>query len=219
MASVKASIYCTGCGTQNIVAAPMEGMEVVCSNCSKSIILKKKAGSANSRRMRVASASIDNSNPSLKRNTVNSDLNRETSNNPLRSHATSNGLKRESVKLDPAAMQGTLLGANLKLMERIESLEDKVLEYQTKNGKLNSKITKLSVSHKEQAAADAGDFPGKGLIEATLLEVKDQKAGQDLYHAMQKKESETLYKTINAVMLEIYEIKKEIEQINKATSK
>lgn len=198
---VKASIYCTGCGTRNIVESPIEGMEVVCQQCSKSIILRKKAASANSKRMKTTTQSPPSSGSSS-----------------LRSTSTSGSLKKESTRFDSPSMQGTLLDANLKLMERIELLEDKVLDYQAKNGELKTELTELSVSRKEQDADDAGDFPGKGLIEATLLEVKDQKAGQDLYHAMQKKESETLYKTINAVMLEIYEIKKEIERISTETT-
>jgi hypothetical protein len=186
MKEVKASIYCSECGYQNIVASPIEGMEVMCSKCKRSIILRKKAEPSDSKRIPAAVGS----------------------------------LKTDSTIIPkvPVSKEQNLVTANLKMMARLEELENQIYNLQSENKDLQNKLTTEMVGLREVQAKKESEFPGKNLLEAILLEVKDQKAGQELAQALQRKDADTLYRTINAMMMEIYEIKKEIAKIGENAS-
>lgn len=185
---VKASIYCSECGYQNIVSSPIEGMEVTCAKCKRSIILRKKAEVSDSKRMPVTP------------------VNKEGS------------LRTDTVSIPkPVNKEQNLVAANLKMMARIEELENQILNLQRENKEIQNKLTNEMVAVKENLAKNDDDYPGKNKLEAILLEVKDQKAGQELAQALQRKEADTLYRTINAMMMEIYEVKKEIAKANEGS--
>lgn len=186
MKEVKASIYCSECGYQNIVASPVEGMEVLCSKCKRSIILRKKSEQSDSKRLRVESSSNKT----------------EPASNPK----------------TQVSKEQNLVAANLKMMARLEDLESQIYALQTENKDLQNKLTTEMVALREVQAKKETNFPGKNLLEAILLEVKDQKAGQELAQALQRKDADTLYRTINAMMMEIYEIKKELAKFSESTS-
>lgn len=181
MKEIKASIYCSECGYQNIVAAPVEGMEVLCAKCKRSIILRKKAEASDSKRLTTPSGSN------------------------LRTETTVIPRPQTTV-----SKEQNLVTANLKMMARLEELENQLFTLQRENKDLQNKLTTEMVAAKEGQSQKESTFPGKNLLEAILLEVKDQKAGQELAQALQRKDADTLYRTINAMMMEIYEIKKEI---------
>lgn len=187
MKEVKASIYCSECGYQNIVSAPEEGMEVLCAKCKRSIILRKKAESNDSKRLTTT---------------------------------TSVNIRPETTILSkaPISKEQNLVTANLKMMARLEELENQLFAVQRENKELQNKLTTNIVEAKEVQSQKESAFPGKNLLEAILLEVKDQKAGQELAQALQRKDADTLYRTINAMMMEIYEIKKEIAKSNENSS-
>ena len=188
MKEIKASIYCSDCGYQNIVASPVEGMEVLCSKCKRSIILRKKADSSGSKRM-ASPSSVSNAKP-------------------------------DAVAPNKVAVskEQNLVTANLKMMARLEELESQIYALQTENKELQNKLTNEMVALREVQAKKESEFPGKNLLEAILLEVKDQKAGQELSQALQRKDADTLYRTINAMMMEIYEIKKELSKFSESPS-
>ena len=186
MKEVKASIYCSECGYQNIVAAPEEGMEVMCSKCKRSIILRKKSDSSSSKRVSI-------------------------SENILKTDSNPNIIPAPKVSTNK---EQNLVNANLKMMTRLEELESQLYGLQAENKELQNKLTHEMVALREVQAKKEREFPGKNLLEAILLEVKDQKAGQELAQALQRKDADTLYRTINAMMMEIYEVKKEIAKIN-----
>ncbi len=182
--NIKASIYCGSCGAQNIIESPVEGMEVHCKDCSKPIVLKKKSGTA-SQRLRSLETRSTTETPS----------------------------GRVPPALSPGAIQNNLVEANLRMMNKLEELENKISKLQQANLVLQKQLTQKQVEAKQLSAVKDGEFQGKSLLEAILLEVKDQKAGQELSQALQRKDADTLYKTINAMMLEIYEIKQEFDKI------
>lgn len=186
---IKASIYCSECGYQNIVSSPVEGMEVTCAKCKRSIILRKKSEVSDSKRMVV-------------------------------NHQVSNEVRNDANNLQkPANKEQNLVAANLKMMARIEELENQIFNLHRDNKELQNKITTEVVAAKEGQAKKEDNYPGKNLLEAILLEVKDQKAGQELSQALQRKEADTLYRTINAMMMEIYEIKKELVKLSETSQK
>ena len=189
MKEIKASIYCSECGYQNIVAAPVEGMEVLCAKCKRSIILRKKSETSDSKRML------------------------STSSGTLRTETTV--IPKPII---PTSKEQNLVTANLKMMARLEELENQLFAIQRENKELQNKLTTEMVAAKEGQSQKESTFPGKNLLEAILLEVKDQKAGQELAQALQRKDADTLYRTINAMMMEIYEIKKEIARSSEKAS-
>jgi hypothetical protein len=186
MKEVKASIYCSECGYQNIVSSPIEGMEVLCSKCKRSIILRKKAETSESKRVLAPVSAIKSDSSVIPKPPVSKDQN--------------------------------LVTANLKMMARLEELESQLYALQSENKDLQNKLTNEMVALREVQAKKESEFPGKNLLEAILLEVKDQKAGQELAQALQRKDADTLYRTINAMMMEIYEIKKELAKIGESAT-
>jgi len=186
MKEVKASIYCSECGYQNIVSSPVEGMEVLCAKCKRSIILRKKTEVNDSKRLATSSVNIRPETAAINKASVSKEQN--------------------------------LVTANLKMMARLEELENQLFAVQRENKDLQNKLTSNLVEAKEVQSQKESSFPGKNLLEAILLEVKDQKAGQELAQALQRKDADTLYRTINAMMMEIYEIKKELAKSNEGSS-
>ena len=80
MKEVKASIYCSDCGYQNIVASPVEGMEVLCSKCKRSIILRKKSEPSDSKRVPVAVSNIKSDSSVIPKAPVSKEQNLVTAN-------------------------------------------------------------------------------------------------------------------------------------------